>query len=93
MCALVDSLPHFLSLRNNVIDYITGIKNTHSIYWHSVFRHLQSFLAQPPPALTPMPLLSGTSAMLCNVLTPSTEVWRAKSTPFLLPHPLLGRYP
>ena len=36
-------------------------------------------------------MLSGTSAMLCNVLTPRKEVWRAKFTPFLLPHPLLGR--
>ena len=33
-------------------------------------------------------ILSGTSAVLCNVLTPSTEVWRAKSTLFLLPSPV-----
>ena len=33
-------------------------------------------------------LLSETSAVLCNVLTPSTEVWRAKSTLFLLPSPV-----
>ena len=41
------------------IDYVTGIGNVHSIYWHSVFllrAHLQSFLAQPPPTLTLMPL-------------------------------------
>ena len=70
------------------IDYVTGIGNTHSIYWHSVFRlraHLQSFLAQPPPTLNPTPLSLGTSAVLCNVLTPSREVWRAKSTLF---HPV-----
>ena len=33
-------------------------------------------------------ILFGTSAMLCNVLTPSTEVWRAKSTLFLLHSPV-----
>ena len=40
------------------IDYVTGIGNA---YWLAVSvsparAHLQSFLAQPPPALTPMPL-------------------------------------
>ena len=32
--------------------------------------------------------MPGTSAMLCNVLMPSTEVLRAKSTLFLLPSPV-----
>ena len=32
--------------------------------------------------------VTGIVAMLCNVLTPSTEVWRAKSTLFLLPSPV-----
>ena len=36
---------------------------------------------------------SGTSAMQCIVLTPSTQVWRVKSTLFSFLHPLLGRYP
>ena len=37
-------------------------------------------------------MLSGTSAVLCNVLTPSREVWRAKFTPFLLHHPLCSEF-
>ena len=81
------------------IDYVTGIGNAHSIYWQSVF-HLRARIytvifiiatsCSHPDAFV---MLSGTSAVLCNVLMPSREVWRAKSTPFLLPHPLLGRYP
>ena len=58
--------------------------------------HLQSFLAHSHPDAFAM--LSGTSAVLSNVLTPSREVWRAKSTPSspvarsrLFNHPVLGR--
>ena len=54
------------------IDYVTGIGNAHSV--SPVHAHLQSFLAQPPPALTSMPLsycleLLPCCVMLCNVLT------------------------
>ena len=81
------------SVSIDCIDYVTGIGNAHSIYWQSVFRlraPSTDTSCSHPDAFV---MLSGTSAVLCNVLTPSREVWRAKSTPFLLPHPLLGRYP
>ena len=82
-CGGIDDTCYTVLPYIDCIDYVTGIGNAHSIYWQSVFRlraHLQSFLAQPPPTLTPMPfvILSRTSAVLCNVLT---EVWGAKSTP------------
>ena len=54
-----------------IIDYVTGIGNGQSVF--RLRAHLQSFLAQPPLP-DAFVMLSGTSAIQCNVLTKSGEL-------------------
>ena len=90
-CAYCRQLPcTVIVILQDLPPYVTGIGNAHSIYWQSVFRlrvriyshsYSTATYCSHPDAFV---MFAGTSAVLCNVLTPSREVWRAKSTPFLL---------